>query len=86
MTPGRSRLEQIMLHRIRLPLRRPYHVSYRVYEDFEPIIVEMRDGDGRSGWGEGHISPGYSHENIDGGWAFCRAQAERALGRAVAEA
>ena len=86
MTERRSRLEQITLHRIRLPLGRPYHVSYRVYDQFEPIIVEMRDGEGRSGWGEGHISPGYSHETVDGGWAFCRAQAARALGRPVAEA
>jgi o-succinylbenzoate synthase len=86
MTEGRSRVEQIMLHRIRLPLCRPYHVSYRVYEHFEPIIVEMRDGDGRSGWGEGHISPGYSHETLDGGWAFCRAQAERVVGLPVADA
>ena len=86
MTRGHARLEQITLRRISLPLCRPYHVSYRVYEHFEPIVVEMRDGDGRSGWGEGHISPGYSHETVDGGWAFCRAQAERALGLPVAEA
>jgi L-alanine-DL-glutamate epimerase-like enolase superfamily enzyme len=86
MTPSRTRLERITLHRIRLPLVRPYHVSYRVYEHFEPIIVEMRDSDGRSGWGEGHISPGYSHETIDGGWAFCRARAQRAVGRPVTEA
>jgi L-Ala-D/L-Glu epimerase len=80
MTRGHPRLEQITLYRVSLPLCRPYHVSYRVYERFEPIIVEMRDGEGRSGWGEGHISPGYSHETVDGGWAFCRAQAARALG------
>ncbi|HLT01628.1 MAG TPA: enolase C-terminal domain-like protein [Geminicoccaceae bacterium] len=86
MSDGHARLAQITLHRVRLPLRRPYHVSYRVYEDFEPIVVEVRDGDGRIGWGEGHISPGYSHETVDGGWDFCRAQAERVLGLAVAEA
>jgi o-succinylbenzoate synthase len=86
MTQSCPSLEQITLHRVRLPLCRPYHVSYRVYEHFEPIIVEIRDGEGRSGWGEGHISPGYSRETVEGGWAFCRAQAERVLGRPVAEA
>ncbi|MGH6914416.1 MAG: mandelate racemase/muconate lactonizing enzyme family protein, partial [Geminicoccales bacterium] len=75
------RLEQIILHRLKLPLRRPYHVSYRVYEDFEPIVVEARDADGRTGWGEGHISQGYSDETVDGGWAHCREHAERLLGR-----
>ena len=74
------RLEQIVLHRVRLPLVCPYHVSYRVYEEFEPIIVEVLDADGRTGWGEGHISPGYSQETVDGGWAFCREQAARVLG------
>jgi L-alanine-DL-glutamate epimerase-like enolase superfamily enzyme len=80
------RLEQIVLHRLRLPLGRPYHVSYRVYEAFEPIVVEARDADGRTGWGEGHISPGYSQETVDGGWAFCREQAARLIGRSLAEA
>jgi L-Ala-D/L-Glu epimerase len=80
------RLEQIILHRVRLPLVRPYHVSYRVYEAFEPIVVEARDADGRTGWGEGHISPGYSQETVDGGWAFCRAKAARLIGRPITEA
>jgi L-Ala-D/L-Glu epimerase len=80
------RLEQIVLHRLRLPLRRPYHVSYRVYEAFEPIVVEARDADGRTGWGEGHISPGYSQETVDGGWDFCREQAARLIGRSISEA
>jgi L-Ala-D/L-Glu epimerase len=76
-------LEEITLHRARLPLVTPYHVSYRVYEDFEPIIVEARDRDGRVGWGEGHISPGYSDETVDGGWAFCREQAAELVGKSL---
>ena len=73
-------IAEIVLYRLRMPLATPYHVSYRVYDDFDPIIVEARDGNGGVGWGEGHISPGYSHETIDGGWAFCRAHAERMVG------
>ena len=76
----------ITLYRLKLPLETPYHVSYRVYEDFEPIVVEARDGDGRTGWGEGHISPGYSDETVDGGWAFCRARAEHMVGKPAAAA
>lgn len=77
---------EITLHRVKLPLAVPYHVSYRVYEDFEPIIVEARDADGRTGWGEGHISPGYSDETVDGGWQFCREIAPRMVGQDLAAA
>ena len=48
-------LQSLTLYRVKMPLSVPYHVSYRVYEDFEPIIVEARDSDGGIGWGEGHI-------------------------------
>ncbi len=75
------RVREIILYRLKLPLETPYHVSYRVYEDFEPIVVEARDADGRTGWGEGHISPGYSDETVDGGWSFCRARAEAMIGK-----
>jgi L-alanine-DL-glutamate epimerase-like enolase superfamily enzyme len=79
-------IAEITLYRVRMPLTVPYHVSYRVYEDFEPIIVEARDTGGRTGWGEGHISPGHTFETIDGGWDFCRGCAEGAIGAAVADA
>ena len=49
-------------------------------------MVEALDADGRTGWGEGHISPGYSQETVDGGWGFCREQAARLIGRNVTEA
>jgi L-Ala-D/L-Glu epimerase len=74
------RLQDITLRTVRLPLVRPYVLSYRTFTAFEPIIVEVRDADGRVGWGEGHISPGSSSETRDGGWAFCRAQAEKLVG------
>jgi L-alanine-DL-glutamate epimerase-like enolase superfamily enzyme len=79
-------IAEITLYRVKMPLSVPYHVSYRVYEDFEPIIVEARDHDGRIGWGEGHISPGHTFETIDGGWEFCRDCAEGAISQPVADA
>ena len=56
------KLQEITLRAVSLPLIRPYVLSYRTFTEFEPIIVEVRDGDGRVGWGEGHISPGSSRE------------------------
>jgi L-alanine-DL-glutamate epimerase-like enolase superfamily enzyme len=74
-------LDEITLRKVRLPLVRPYQLSYRTFTEFEPIIVELRSRDGRIGWGEGHISPGSSSETRDGGWAFCREHAQNLLGR-----
>src|SRR5215467_9343336 len=75
------RLQEIVLRTVRLPLIRPYVLSYRTFTEFEPIIVEVRDGDGRVGWGEGHISPGSSRETRDGGWAFCNEYAAAVIGK-----
>ena len=74
------KLQEITLRKVRLPLIRPYVLSYRTFDEFEPIIVEVRDGDGRVGWGEGHISPGSSSETRDGGWAFCSEHAADIVG------
>jgi L-Ala-D/L-Glu epimerase / N-acetyl-D-glutamate racemase len=74
------KLQEIVLRKVRLPLIRPYVLSYRTFTEFEPIIVEVRDKDGRIGWGEGHISPGSSSETRDGGWAFCQRHAAMIIG------
>jgi L-alanine-DL-glutamate epimerase-like enolase superfamily enzyme len=79
-------LHEIVLRRIRLPLIRPYQLSYRTFTEFEPIVVEMRSVHGHIGWGEGHISPGSSSETREGGWAFCREHAEKILGKDMRDA
>ena len=80
------KLQEITLRTVRLPLIRPYVLSYRTFTEFEPIIVQVRDSDGRIGWGEGHISPGSSTETRDGGWAFCREHAAAVVGKDTREA
>ena len=80
------KLREITLRKVRLPLIRPYVLSYRTFDEFEPIIVEVRDEDGRVGWGEGHISPGSSSETREGGWAFCAQQAAATVGHDTADA
>jgi len=61
-------------------------LSYRTFETFEPIVVEVVDGDGNIGWGEGHISPGSSAETREGGWAFATGMAGAVVGLTTAEA
>ena len=70
----------------RIPLRTPYRLSDTVFHHFEPIVVEMRDGDGRYGFGEAIISEGYSHETLEGGLRWCRDAAPCLVGRSVGEA
>jgi L-alanine-DL-glutamate epimerase-like enolase superfamily enzyme len=74
------KLQELTLRTVRLPLVQPYVLSYRTFTEFEPIIVEARDADGRIGWGEGHISPGSSSETREGGWAFCQERATTVVG------
>src|SRR5262249_13172041 len=75
------RLQEITLRTVRLPLITPYVLSYRTFTEFEPIIVEVRDSEGRAGWGEGHISPGSSSETREQGWTFCREHAAAVVGK-----
>src|SRR6476619_2862903 len=75
------KLQELTLRTVQLPLVRPYVLSYRTFTEFEPIIVEARDADGRVGWGEGHISPGSSSETREGGWAFCLEHAAAIVGK-----
>ncbi len=79
-------LRAITLRRVRLPLVAPYRLSYRTFQEFEPIIVEAVDDQGRVGWGEGHISPGSSAETREGGWAFAIDTARHMVGQTVEQA
>lgn len=79
------KLEAITIRNVRLPLVRPYVLSYRTFTEFEPIIVEARGDAGRVGFGEGHISPGSSSETREGGWKFCCEHAAAAVGKDTAQ-
>ena len=75
------KLMSLSLRRLRLPLIRPYRLSYRTFEEFEPYLVEVTDDNGRTGFADGHISPGSSAETREGGWAFMRERIPQMLGR-----
>ncbi len=81
-----SRIAEIVVRRLKVPLTVPYKVSLRTFHDFEPLVAELRDSDGRSAWGEAEIHEGYGHETAETGWAFCRRMAPQLLGRTPAEA
>jgi L-alanine-DL-glutamate epimerase-like enolase superfamily enzyme len=76
-----SKIMSVSVRRLCLPLIRPYRLSYRTFEEFEPYLVEMADDAGRTGFADGHISPGSSAETREGGWAFMRERIPEILGR-----
>jgi L-alanine-DL-glutamate epimerase-like enolase superfamily enzyme len=78
-----SKVTKVWLRRLRLPLVRPYRLSYRTFEEFEPFLVEIEDDDGRRGFADGHISPGSSSETREGGWTFLVEAIDAALGHDI---
>ncbi len=73
-------ISRLCLRRLELPLHRPYRLSYRTFETFEPYFVEVEDADGRVGFADAHISPGSSSETREGGWAFLCARLAESVG------
>jgi L-alanine-DL-glutamate epimerase-like enolase superfamily enzyme len=73
-------IAEIVVRTVKIPLVTPYKVSSQVFDYFDPLVVEMRDADGRIGWGEALISSFYTNETPEGGWAFCNEMAERLVG------
>jgi len=73
-------IDRITLSHTRIPLRVPYRISQKTFHNFDPFIVEITNSDGKTGFGEGHISPGYSFESLEGGWTFCKNWCEKIVG------
>lgn len=74
------KIAELQLHRIRIPLKATYNTALGALDALDSIVAELRDADSGIGIGEATIIPGYTHETIEGGWAFCRHWAERFAG------
>ena len=61
-----SVIRGIELRHLNLPLIKPYALSYRTFESFEPYLVRIITDDGQVTFGEQHISPGSSSETREG--------------------
>lgn len=83
---GATRIERIVLRRLRLPLKKPYSTAYGTFHEFEPILAEAHLADGNVGWGEGQIAPGSSGETREGGWQAALSWADRIAGRSCEDA
>ena len=70
----------IEVRHLDLPLIKPYALSYRTFESFEPYLVTMTTDDGQVTFGEQHISPGSSSETREGAWSFLISSAAAMIG------
>lgn len=69
-----TRLDQIALREIRLPLREPFRISSGVVTERRIGLLELRDSDGLTAWAEcvAGEQPNYSAETIDTAWLAIR--------------
>jgi L-alanine-DL-glutamate epimerase-like enolase superfamily enzyme len=51
-----SHVDHLRVHTVPVPLRRPFVTAVRRADAIEAVLVEIVDGDGRSGWGEAAAS------------------------------
>jgi L-alanine-DL-glutamate epimerase-like enolase superfamily enzyme len=58
-------IESVTIHRRSIPLRRPFVTAVRTAYVLDALMVEVRDSDGRSGWGEAPTSWRVTGESIE---------------------
>lgn len=80
------KIDYACVRQLHFPLGTPYKVSLLTLREFDPFVVEVRDADGRIGFGEALIVPGYTTETVEGTWRLCCTLAKRIAGRNAEEA
>jgi L-alanine-DL-glutamate epimerase-like enolase superfamily enzyme len=58
------RIESVTIHHRSVPLVRPFVTAVRVANQVDAVLVEVRDSDGRSGWGEAPTSWRVTGESV----------------------
>jgi L-alanine-DL-glutamate epimerase-like enolase superfamily enzyme len=73
-------ISRVTLRQLKLPLSKPYRLSYRTFRVFEPILIEVEDDELGIAFGDAHISPGSSAETREGGLAHLAERLPRLIG------
>ena len=60
-----ARVAEVVIHRRAIALKRPFITAIRTAYEIDALIVEVRDSDGRSGWGEAPTSWRVTGESIE---------------------
>ncbi len=81
-----SKLEQLDVYRLSLPLIKPYRLSFIEVRDFDTVLAYARDSEGQSGWGEATLLTGYTEETIEGSYRLACDTAEAIIGLSLKKA
>lgn len=81
-----SKLEQLDVYRLSLPLIQPYRLSFIEVRAFDTVLVHAGDGEGRDGWGEATLLTGYTEETIEGSYRLACEMAEAVVGLSLEKA
>ncbi|UHL65257.1 mandelate racemase/muconate lactonizing enzyme family protein [Paralcaligenes sp. KSB-10] len=79
-------IERAVVRQLSFPLITPYKLSMGNLHLFDPIVLELLDKEGRSGWGECLIIPGYTEETVEGSWNTAIELGERLKKVAIGQA
>lgn len=79
-------LPSIAVHRLSIPLVVPYRLAFGPQTHFQCTLVELRDADGRTGWGEAALLPGYTDETPEASFRAACELARRLKGVALGDA
>jgi L-alanine-DL-glutamate epimerase-like enolase superfamily enzyme len=60
----------VTAYRVRLPLIRPYHLSFGALEAYDSLFVQIQSDEGEEGFGEATDCPGYFVQGISDAWDF----------------
>jgi o-succinylbenzoate synthase len=60
----------VTAYRIRVPLIRPYHLSFGALEAYDSLFVQIQNEKGEEGFGEVTDCPGYFVQGISDAWDF----------------
>ncbi|KWT97025.1 MULTISPECIES: enolase C-terminal domain-like protein [unclassified Variovorax] len=75
-----ARIERVEVHRLRVPLTRPYRLAFGDLTAFDTLLVELTDADGATGFGEATLLNGYTDESVDGAWVLAQQLADELAG------
>lgn len=65
-------IDSLQAWRLRMPLLRPYKLSFGPVTHYDTVLVRLQLADGAEGWGEATLLTGYTDETIEGAWGLAR--------------
>jgi L-alanine-DL-glutamate epimerase-like enolase superfamily enzyme len=80
------KIDGISVHEVDLPFAHAYGGSANPLTSLTTVLIEVRDVEGRSGWGEAAVYSGYTVETLEEAKAYWERTAEALLGMCATQA